>query len=164
MIANPAIPMIGFGMPNASACSVAITEPHDRTGLTSQRGTESGSATNDSFSTNKITAAKRPMRPPTRRRTPWPREGANRVPPTDVGLPDSALEGVIEGFLQVADTLRRQLLTVKEERRRPGDSEGLPVLLALLDTVKCGRIFIGCSKFVHAQTEVFCISEESITL
>jgi hypothetical protein len=30
---NATTPISGFGKPNASACRVTITEPHDRTGL-----------------------------------------------------------------------------------------------------------------------------------
>jgi hypothetical protein len=64
--ANAAMPMSGFGNPNAAACGLSITEPHEMTGLSEQVGTYDGSMSFSIFSSVRAAAAASPIRPPTR--------------------------------------------------------------------------------------------------
>ena len=63
MTANAAIPISGFGKPNADACGVVITEPHDTIGLRLHDGTYDGLSSSSIFSMVRVAEAIRPNAP-----------------------------------------------------------------------------------------------------
>src|ERR1700757_3459834 len=60
---NATIPISGFGNPNADACGVAITDPHESTGLMLHAGTSEGFAGILIFPPASVTAPASPATP-----------------------------------------------------------------------------------------------------
>src|SRR5581483_1068508 len=60
---NAATPISGLGKPSTDACGVAITDPHDTTGLRLHDGTYDGLVQILIFSTVSVTEATNPMTP-----------------------------------------------------------------------------------------------------
>src|SRR5882757_1644691 len=107
---NATMPISGFGKPNAAACGVTMTDPHDNTGLMLQDGTYAGFSSSLIFSMVNVNAAASPTTPAMSTHT------ALRVGTVSAGR---SADGSADGSKPAAVSVTASVRLVRPERERP---------------------------------------------